>query len=35
MEARAVELLAVEWATVAERGLDTTKVRQVKTKVAL
>ena len=35
MEARVAELLAVERATAAERGLDAVKVRQAKTKVVL
>ena len=34
-EARAVELLAVERATAAERGLDATKVHQAETEVVL
>ena len=35
MEARVAELLAVERATVAERGLDAAKVSQVETEVVL
>ena len=33
--AKAIELLVVERATVAERGLDAAKVHQAKTEVAL
>ena len=33
--ARAVELLAVEWATTTERGLDTAKVHQAEIEVAI
>ena len=34
-EARVKELLAAEWATAAERGLDVAKVHQTETKAAL
>jgi len=34
-EAWAAELLMVEWATTAKRGLEAVKVHQAETKVAL